>query len=500
MSCEALASSALPRGVVAQSAQLVPAGSFQPPTEPTLENLPEFCRVTGRIENHPTSRIMFEVWLPTRTSNHRFVQVGNTGYAGVIQYEQMATRLREGYATASTDDGTSAPPGVPQEERLKLLRDMERLHDFKGRAVTLTTPVAKSLYSSFYGSTPVHSYFVGYSTGGFEALAVVQRTGDQFDGVLAGCPANNSAALFTQAIWTYQNYQKVSGMLKLIHDAALAACDATADGVKDGVIGDPEHCRFDPVVLTCKSGDQADCLTQEQVEAVRRIYEGPVNPRTGKKTGEQYAPGMPRGSELVWPVSQSQANGTSQPWYGMLLHNSLTFDLATFDFERDVTKALEMTRRYGAQVTETNISKFKRHGGKLLLWAGWNDPLWSQENAVLYYKQISGSSRTGRSDARAGAAEGTLFARLYMAPGMDHCGGGDGANVVDMFWPMVDWVETGRAPQRILATKHVNNKPDQPVEFTRPLCPYPAIAKYSGRGDANSADNFVCAASTSRRK
>jgi feruloyl esterase len=496
--CESMAAVNLPDTTITL-AQLMPAGTFQPPTGAAQQNLPEFCRIAGRIQNHPTSRIMFEVWLPTQTANQRLVQVGNGGFAGNIQYGAMATRLREGYATASTDDGTSAAPGVPASERLTFLGDFERLHDFKGRAVTLTAVNAKMLFRTFYGLAPAYTYFTGCSSGGLEGLAVVQRLGEAFDGVSAGSPANNSAGLFTQAIWTYQHHQKISTKLQLVHDAAVAACDTLGDGVSDGVIGDPQRCRFDPRKLLCKAAEGPECLTAEQVEAVRKIYEGPVNPRNGRKTGEQYAPGMPRGSELTWGASQGQALGASQPWYGMVLHNTLTFDLTTFNFDTDVDRALRLTLPHGAQVTNPDLSAFRNHGGKLLLWAGWNDPLWSQQNIVDYYEEVVARNATPHGHRRwdawppASPIERTRrFARLFMGPGMGHCGGGDGPNVFDTFAPLVQWVEAGTAPDRIIATKYVNNQPAQGIAQTRPLCAYPDVARWNGRGDANSADHFFC--------
>jgi feruloyl esterase len=502
--CEGLLTEPL-RDTFITAAQVVPAGTFTPPTGAAQQNLPEFCRVAGEIRNHPTSRIMFEVWLPTQVANKRFVQVGNGGFAGTIQYGAMATRLREGYATASTDDGTSAAPGVPANQRLTFLGDFERLYDFKGRAVTLTAGVARKLYQAYYGNHPRYSYFTGGSSGGLEALAVVQRIGSAFDGVSAGCPANNSAGLFTQAIWTSQNYQKISTKLALIHDAALAECDTTGDGVADGVIGNPEACRFDPGVLQCSGADAPTCLTAEQVDAVRKIYRGPVNPATGTKTGEEYAPGMPRGSELVWNGSVGQANGASQPWYGMVLNGTLTFDLASFDYENDVARALYLTKPYGAQVTDPDISRFRESGGKLLLWAGWNDPLWSQRNIVQYYRQVvaEGDHKHRHHDGwprrwkvpeleRDTLQRAQKYTRLFMAPGMGHCGGGDGPNSFDTFVPLVEWVERNKAPAMIVATRFVNNQASQGVDRTRPLCPYPANAVWDGKGDPTLAESFRC--------
>jgi feruloyl esterase len=504
--CESLRLASL-QDTLITTAEVVPAGTFTPPTGAAQQNLPEFCRIAGQIRNHPTSRIMFEVWLPTTIPNKRFVQVGNGGFAGSIQYGAMATRLREGYATASTDDGTTAPPGVPANQRLTFLGDFERLYDFKGRAVTLTADVAQTLFEKFYGKDPKYSYFTGCSTGGLEALAVAQRIGSKFDGISAGSPANNSAGLFTQAIWTSQNYQQISTKLGLIHEAALAACDNVGDGINDGVIGNPEHCHFDPGVLQCAAGDAPTCLTPDQVAAARKIYRGPVNPATGTKTGEEYAPGMPRGSELQWNAAPGQASGASQPWYGMVLQGTLTFDLNAFDFENDVAQALYLTKPYGAQVTNPDLSRFKHHGGKMLMWAGWNDQLWSERNLVNYYKQVVAEERHGphgRPDSAApyhvpaldprALEETQRYARLFMAPGVGHCGGGEGPNNFDTFPPLVDWVERGKAPKQILATKFVNNQASQGVEAVRPICAYPAVARWDGRGDPALAESFKCVA------
>jgi feruloyl esterase len=478
--CGALANFNAP-DVLITSAELVSSGTFAPPTGDPITGLPEFCRVQGRLLPHPTSRIKFEVWLPTDSANHRFLQVGNGGFAGNIRFTDLAAGVREGYATASTDDGTSPAPGVEKGDMLTFLGDLDRVADFKGGATTMTTHVAKDIFQLFYEMSPVYSYFTGGSTGGLEALAAVQRTGGEFNGVAAGCPANNSAGLFTQAIWTYRNYQKIGDKVGLIHDAALAACDKSSDGVADGVIGNPGSCSFDPAVLMCTSGDGKDCLTAEQVDAAKAIYAGPVNPSTGTKTGEQYAPGMPIGSEMVWPASEGQALNVSQGWYGMLLNGTLDFDLDTFDFGTDVAKALQISEPHGAQVTDPDLSAFRDRGGKLILYAGWNDPLWSEANLVHYYEQVIG--RTGS------LADTQSFARLFMVPGMGHCGGGDGVNQFGKAWPdLVNWVENGVPPESIKGSRVV----DGATEYTRPLCPYPSVARYSGSGDEKDAANFAC--------
>jgi feruloyl esterase len=464
-----------PEGAAAPSRGAGRAGGRGPAA---IENLPAFCRVAGSIKNHPTSNIKFELWLPIDNANRRFAQVGNGGFAGNISYAALATRVREGYAAASTDDGTS-----PNSDK-SFLADLERIADFKGRAVVLTTASTKALFERFYSAQPMYSYFVGCSTGGLEALAAAQREPEQFDGIVGGDPAFNSAGLFTQAIWTSKYYHKVSSKVELIHKAVLAKCDATDDGVEDGVVGNPEKCDFDPGVLACPAGtDQPNCLTPEQVDAARKIYEGPVNPANGRKTGEEYAPGMPRGSELIWAGSVGQANGTSQPWYGQLLYGQPTFDMASFDFGSDVAKVLAITKPYGAQVTNPDLTKLKARGGKLILYSGWNDPLWSGGDIVRYYKEVT---------AKQGSAKTTDFARLFMMPGMGHCGGGDGPNVFDNFTPLVNWVENGRAPDAIVATKYMNNAQAQGIERTRPVCAYPGVAKWKGTGDPTKAENFAC--------
>jgi feruloyl esterase len=495
--CADLQSVQLPQTTL--SVETVETGMFTPPEgdarpggppPAAITDLPAFCRVSGRIRNHPTSNINFEMWLPTQNANQRFAQVGNGGFAGTINYRALAVRARAGYAAISTDDGTA-----PSSDK-SFLADLERVADFKGRAVTLTTERGKALFEKFYGRRPQYSYFTGGSTGGLEALAVVQRIPAQFDGVSAGCPAFNSAGLFTQALWTFKYMQPVEDKLPMIHAAALAACDMD-DGVKDGNIGSPLKCGFDPGTLACRPGaDPGSCLTADQVQAVRHIYQGPVNPATGTKTGEEYAPGMVPGSELAWTGSRNQAINTAQPWYGAMLYGTPTFDLTRFDFGADVQKALAKTKPYGVQVTNSDLSEFRNSGGKLLIYAGWNDPLWSQADIVRYYREVvarqGGSSALSQEPDPRALEETKRFARLFMAPGMGHCGGGDGPNVFDDFGALVNWVEKGQAPDTLFATKYVSNQPAQGVERTRPLCTYPLIARWNGTGDPMRGENFSC--------
>ena len=193
---------------------------------------------------------------------------------------------------------------------------------------------------------------------------------------------------------------------------------------------------------------------------------------------------------MQWSQAQGQATGASQPWYGMLLRGTLTFDLAQFDFGADVQRALEKSLPYGAQVTNPDLSLFRDKGGKIIMWAGWNDQLWSQANLVSYYKQVA--ARQSVTDPAAAITKTQEFARLFMAPGAGHCGGGDGPNVFDTFAPLVDWVEKGKAPDRMIATKNVNNQAAQGVQRTRPVCAYPLVARWTGVGNPDLAENYQC--------
>jgi feruloyl esterase len=471
-SCESLASLSLPQAKVT-SAQVVAAGAFTPPAgrpEP-YRTVPEFCRVAATLMPSSDSDIRVEFWLPANGWNRKLQVVGNGGWAGTISYSALAEGVRGGYAAASTDTGHSTPGGA------FVAGHPEKLIDFSWRSEHEMTVKAKAIVQAFYGSGARRSYWNGCSTGGRQALKEAQMFPDDFDGIIAGAPGNRTA----MGLWIADALLKdpaaniPAAKYPLIHRAALAACD-TSDGLKDGLISDPARCRFDPGVLLCKDGDGADCLTAAQVEAVRKVYGPGKNPRTGKELFGSLAPG----SELGWAVM----GGGPDPYAPILdqtrfvVYQDANWDWRTFDFDKDNDR-FERPEYLIMNATDPHLEKFVKHGGKLLIYHGWADQNVSPYNTVQYFRavqEVLGPAETRRS------------IRLFMAPGMAHCGGGEGPKTFDKMGPLDRWVEEGKAPESLTASHSTGGK----VDRTRPLCPYPQLAKYSGSGSIDDAANFTC--------
>ncbi len=488
--CESLSGLALPHTTIT-AAQSVPAGSFTPPGSAALPNLPAFCRVAGFSSPGPDSQIGFEVWMPASSWNHRYQQSGNGGFAGAIPYGSLASALRAGYATAGTDDGhvggtATFAPGHHQ-----------KVVDFGFRALKETTDNAKAIIAAFYPSPVERSYFVGCSDGGREALMEAQRFPDDFDGIVAGAPANDWTHLFSgfifneQALFADPASTIPAAKLPAIQAAALAQCD-DLDGVHDGLVNDPRRCRFDPAILQCRGAETDSCLTAAQVAAARKIYAGPVNPRTGA----QIFPGYEAGAEAApggwsaWITGPFPLAGspTIQSFFGnqfftYIVYEDPAFDFRSFNLDRDVAFA-DYTTATTINSTSPDLSRFRAHGGKLLEWHGWDDPAIAPRSAIHYFDSVV-------------AAQGTLertqeFFRLFLLPGVLHCGGGPGPNSFDFVTPLVNWVEQGTAPERVIATKYVGDNPANGVQMTRPICSFPDFAEYVGHGSTNDASNFIC--------
>jgi feruloyl esterase len=478
--CASLASAALKAATVTR-AEVVPPGTFAPPdggrrggtrTNP-YKDLPEFCRVAATLTPSSDSDIKVEVWLPTNTWNGKFQAVGNGCWAGVISYAAMADAVRAGYATASTDTGHVGGRGT------FALDHPEKLIDFSWRSEHEMTVQAKALIQALYGSAPKLSYWNGCSTGGRQGLKEAQMFPNDFDGIIAGAPANRTAI----SLWIAEAVLKdpasyiPPGKYPVIHQAALAACDA-ADGLKDGLIDDPRKCRFDPAVLECNGADGPSCLTHAQVTAAKKIYSPAVNPRTGAQLFSSLVPG----TELGWGV-QAQGPDPSvniADQYRYVVFKDANWDWKTFDFDKDAARG-ERPENLVMNATNPDMTAFFSHGGKLLLYHGWSDPQVPTLNTIKYYggvvKNLGGARK----------ADDRL--RLFLAPGMGHCGGGEGPNVFDKVGPLERWVERGEAPRLLLAS-HVS---EGKVDRTRPLCAYPRVAKYKGTGNIDDAANFVCA-------
>jgi feruloyl esterase len=481
--CESLQSLRLPN-VAITHAVVVAAGQFTPPGRggtppPVYAKLPAFCRVAATLTPTRDSDIKIEVWMPSQGWNGKFSGVGNGGWAGNISYPAMAESLGRGYAVASTDTGHTGNGG----DASFALGHPEKLIDFGYRAVHEMTAAAKAVVKAFYDNAPRFSYWVGCSTGGKQGLTEAQRFPADYDGIVAGAPANNWTRLMTGLLWAGRATLSdpasriPADKFALLNGAALNACDQQ-DGVMDGVIENPRSCRFDPQVLACKDADAADCLTKAQVAAAKKIYGPATNPRTG----EALYPGLPPGSELGW----GPAAGGPAPFpipdshFKYVVFEDPKWDFRTFDFDRDFTRA---ERADNGVLTAVNpdLSAFAARGGKLLMFHGWNDQLITAQNSVNYYESVR---------SRLGAARTDATVRLFMAPGMEHCSGGPGPSQADWLATLEQWVEKGVAPARIVASRPVNAI----MPRTRPLCAYPQVAQYTGKGSTDNAANFSCAA------
>ena len=503
-SCESLSSLKLPDTMIVL-AKSVPAGPFTPPAPPSEHppsvKLRAFCRVIGVIKPTADSDIKFEVWMPSRNWNGRFAGVGNGGFAGSIGYQGLAAALRAGFATASTDTGHAG--GTTDAHWA--LGHPEKIIDFGYRAIHLTNVVGKAIVRNFYGTAPRWSYFSSCSNGGRQALMEAQRFPSDYNGIIAGAPANFWTHLLAEAIWdsqaTLENPTSYIPASKLpaISDAVLTACDAE-DGVKDGILNDPRQCHFHPESLLCHGADTSDCLSAPQVAALKKMYAGPGNAKG------QIFPGHMPGGELgpdgwgAW-LTGSGPEKSLAFMFGSQFFSNMVFDdpawnYRTFNFSADVQRTDKKLARI-VNSTDPNLTAFKAHGGKLILYHGWSDSAISPLNTVNYYESVM---------AALGRRKAEDFHRLYMVPGMQHCGLGPGPSVFgagpepnadprsSIFSSMERWVEHGVAPQEIIATKYVNPlNPASGVEMTRPLCPYPKVAKYKGSGDIHKASNFVCA-------
>jgi feruloyl esterase len=482
-SCESLISRALPNTTFSLAQPVAPGSFVSPATQAgrgaaqseAFRNLPAFCRVTATIKPTSDSDIKVEVWLPASGWNGKFQAVGNGGWAGSISYPAMGEALRRGYATASTDTGHSSGGGS------FALGHPEKLIDYAYRSEHEMTLKAKAIIAAYYGNGPRLSYWNGCSAGGKQALKEAQRFPEDFDGIIAGAPAADWTGRAAASLRVAQTLHSGDGSYippakyPLVHNAVLEACDAL-DGVKDGVIENPKRCTFDPKVLECKGADTPACLTSLQVEAARQIYSAAINPKTRREITS-----LERGSELGWATwGGPQPLGIAFDHFKYVVFKDPNWDYRTFKFDNDVVRA-EQIDEGTINALDPNLKAFIGRGGKLLQYHGWSDPQISPGNSVQYYERVA---------EKMGAAKIQSSYRLFMVPGMAHCGGGEGPNTFDTVGALEQWKEKGQAPDQIVASLIRGGK----VVRTRPLCPYPQIAAYKGAGSTDDAANFVCKA------
>lgn len=474
-------------------AQRIGAGAFTPPKPfpaagpnggfsfVSVSALPEFCRIGALIKPSKDSTIKLEVWMPVANWNGKFMGVGNGGMAGSISYASMASALSRGYATSSTDTGHEGA----NNDGSYALGHREKVIDFGYRAVHEMTVKSKLIIAAYYGRVPTFSYWNGCSTGGRQALTEAQRFPADYNGIVAGAPANFLTHLQASSVWKAQAIRKNPGglippsKLPLIQNAVVAACDAR-DGVKDGLLEDPRLCDFDPQALECTGEDGPDCLTTAQVTVARAFYSATVNPRTK----ELIYPGLIVGSELDWSsnVGRMHADITktqASEYLRYAVFQDANWDFMTFDFDAAMAQADRIDDGM-AKAMDPNLRDFFSRGGRLLQYHGWSDPSISPLNSVNYYNSVL--------DFMGGQANVSSSYRLFMVPGMNHCGGGDGPNTFDPIHVVEEWVEAGKAPDRIIASQLKDGR----VVRSRPLCAFPKVAAYNGTGSIDDAGNFSC--------
>ena len=464
-----------------------------------------FCRVVVEATPSPDSSIKIEVWMPAsdaedRGWNGKLQGRGNGGFAGEISYQQLGTGVSQGYAMAGTDTGHSGTA----VEASWALGHPEKVADFGYRGIHEMTRVAKAVVKAYYGKETQHSYFWGCSNGGRQALMEAQRFPEDYDGILAGAPANYWTHLLTKALADAQattldpaSYIPPS-KLPAIARAVNAACDAQ-DGVSDGVVNDPKKCRFDPAVMLCKEGDSEKCLTTAQVTALKKLYEGP-NDAKGRRIFPGYVPGAEEGpggweTWITGPAPRkSLLFAFSDGYFSNFVYGKADWNYKDASVDQAMKAADEKTAKM-LNATDPNLKVFQARGGKLILYHGWNDAAISALNTINYYNDVVSKMGGRKSEA---------FVRLYMVPGMQHCSGGPGTDSFgqgaadardaqhNVELALEQWVEKGTAPNAIVATKYQGRDASTGVKMTRPLCPHPQIAKYKGAGDTNYASNFVC--------
>jgi hypothetical protein len=472
--CAALAQLKLDGAVVVSSA-VVPAGAPMDGVDLKSTALPSICRV--RVTDKPSadSETLTEVWLPMAGWNGRLNGIGNGGFAGNIYYDQMAAMVMLGLAASGTDAGHEGMTGD------FALGHPEKVKDFGWRAVHDTAVISKALVQAFYGKTPSKSYFMGCSDGGREALMEAQRFPEDYDGILAGAPANNWTALVSSGAQDERVLHASAASeipvskLPAIGAAVRAACDAQ-DGVKDGVLNDPQACDFKPESMLCKGVDTKDCLTSPQVTSLKEIYSAKVD-RAGKRVFPGYLPGAEdaQGSWNGWLLGEPAATMFfATGYFGNFVYDDPAWKLSSFEFGRDYAAANAKTAA-ALNATDPDLKAFTTRGGKLVMYHGWNDPAIPALSSVEYYDRVRGVLGGPATDAAV---------RLYMVPGMLHCDGGPGATQVQrgLGTALVMWVETGAAPGTIVASGN---------GMTRPICVWPAVAKYEG-GDTKVAASFSC--------
>src|ERR1700674_1504921 len=498
-SCEQLSQLTLPNTHISL-AQSVAAGAFAPPVPSWAKAFMQpvaipaaFCRVTGEIRPTADSNIKFELWLPASGWTGRYESVGNGGFAGSIRYDSMRNPLLAGSAGASTDDGHDAPAIGPTSADWAFGHP-EKIIDHGHRAVHLTAITAKAITTAFYGHAPAHNYFVGCSKGGQEAFMEAQRYPDDFDGIVGGAVANQWTDLFSSMMWiqnlnlaSKESYLSPEDLAK-IGAAVSAACD-TVGGVKSGFVQDPLRCELQTPSLG---------LTPAKLRTYEALHQGPKD-HAGRPTyaGQAYGSENPGWQDTISATNFEAAQTEAQmSMYGANFYRNFVYQdhnssFHGFDLEKGRADAVRVVGN-SMNADDVHFAGFKAHGGKLIQYAGMVDSIVTPLSSVKFYQAVVAAQ--GHMPDAAALARTQKFYRLFLAPGVGHCGGGRGPNQFgqaggggeaehDLVAALEQWVEKGVPPTRIVATKFVADDSTKGVAMTRPLCPFPQVAKYQGTGD-----------------
>ena len=517
MSCETLVALSQPGNFVVTSAVSFPGGSFSAPDANIYENVPAFCEVSAVMTPSTDSLINVNVWLPSAGWTGRFEGTGNGGYAGTVALSvpAMISGLKAGSAVAGSDMGT-APSANNDADAL--VGHPEKWIDFGSRSTHLMTTLGKQLAQAFYGHSVAYSYFNGCSTGGQQAMMEAQSFPEDYNGILGGDPAGNRTHVHTAVLWNYAKMHHSATSLfigtnqtQAITNAVVNACVAKSGGIStDPFLTDPRKCDWDPSALQCTGAPDGTCLTPDEVTAARQIYAGATDPVTGHLIFLGSVKGGESDSQFGWVGIQDQPEvpfGSLFKWvFG------LDWLWPTFDFDKNMADVDQVLAPI-LNANNPDLGAFAGHGGKLLMYQGWADPLVAPQMLIDYYLEVVARSK---GTAKQQLAATQRYFRLFMVPGMYHCAFGPGPNAFgnlfsgqvyaapppsedaqhDALIALQEWVERGQAPQQLIATKYNSDLPQLGIAMQRPICPFPKVPHYNGSGPTNQASSFSCVTDT----
>ncbi len=503
--CSSLAGMQIENTVIF-SAKEVPEGASLGSMGPVpIPPQPAHCVVEGEVNKHTGPEgneygDKFQLRLPDSWSG-RFLFQGGGGLDGILNPAVGPARpgfksaLARGYAVVSTDGGHQGKnPGDAA-----FGADPQARADYQFRSTDLVAPIAKKITAAYYGAAPHHSYMAGCSNGGREAMLAAQRYPNLFDGIIAGDPAFDLTRAAVAEAWFSIKLAEIApknpdGMpllskafsdsdLKLVTNAVLKQCDEL-DGLKDGLIDNPDTCHFDPSALQCKSAKDSGCLSPDQVRALQKTFAGPHDSNGNALYSDwPYDSGLADAGWRIWILGNEQMPAINVLIYPQFVNHvalppgdSPLQNAFAFDFDKDPQRINTSANLINAD--STDLSSFRKHGGKLILYTGMSDPVFSANDLIRYYQRLA--------EKNGGLANAQQFVRLFRIPGMNHCAGGPALDDFDDLSAIEEWVEEGVAPDQMIATG--TTFPGR----SRPLCPFPKISKYKGTGSAEDSSSFAC--------